>query len=113
NPLRTMSRLFRMLLWHRWGAAFGSLIAVLGVGFALLAAVVHYSVGNALYLTFMDAAGASVTTPLPHAPAEAAQLLLTFDAIAFLPLVTAAIVGARLTGPLYRRRRAPDRAVRV
>jgi len=66
---------------------------------------VHYSVGNALYLTFMDAAGASVTTPVPHTPEEVAQLLLTFDGMAFLPLVTAAIVGARLTGSLHRRDR--------
>jgi Trk K+ transport system NAD-binding subunit len=105
NPLRAVSRLLRMLLWHRWGAAFGSLVAVLGVGFALLATAVHYSVGNALYLTFMDAAGASVTTPVPRTPEEVAQLLLTFDGMAFLPLVTAAIVGARLTGSLHRRDR--------
>jgi Trk K+ transport system NAD-binding subunit len=105
NPLRVAARLLRMLLWHRWGAAFGSLIAVLGIGFVLLAAVVHYSVGNALYLTFMDAAGASVTTPVPRTPEEVAQLLLTFDGMAFLPLVTAAIVGARLTGSLYGRDR--------
>ena len=105
NPLRVAARLLRMLLWHRWGAAFGSLIAVLGVGFVLLAAVVHYSVGNALYLTFMDAAGASVTTPVPRTPEEVAQLLLTFDGMAFLPLVTAAIVGARLTGSLHGRDR--------
>ena len=105
NPLRAAARLIRMLLWHRWGAAFGSLIAVLGVGFVLLAAVVHYSVRNALYLTFMDAAGASVTTPVPRGAEEVAQLLLTFDGMAFLPLVTAAIVGARLTGSLIGRDR--------
>jgi Trk K+ transport system NAD-binding subunit len=105
NPLHVAARLVRMLVWHRWGAAFGSLIAVLGVGFALLAAVVHYSVGHALYLTFMDAAGASVTTPVPRTPEEVAQLLLTFDGLAFLPLVTAAIVGARLTGSVYGRDR--------
>ncbi len=34
------------------------------------------------------------------APEKIAQFLLTFDGMAFLPLVTAAIVGARLTGSL-------------
>jgi Trk K+ transport system NAD-binding subunit len=103
NPLRAAARLFRALLWHRWGAAFGSLIAVLGVGFALLAVVVHYSFGNAVYLTFLDAAGAAVTDPTKSTPEKVAQFLLTFDGMAFLPLVTAAVVGARLTGSLVGR----------
>jgi len=105
NRLRAVSRLLRMLLWHRWGAAFGSLIAVLGVGFALLATAVHYSVGNALYLTFLDAAGAAVTDTTKTTPEKVAQFLLTFSGLAFLPLVTAAVVGARLTGSLHRRDR--------
>src|SRR5260370_14835167 len=98
NPLRTVTRLFRMLFWHRFGAAFAGLIAILGVGFALLATAVRYSVGNALYLTFLDAAGAAVTDPTKKTPEKIAQLLLTFDGLAFLPLATAAVVGARLTG---------------
>ena len=98
NPLRTVTRLFRMLFWHRFGAAFAGLIAILGVGFALLATAVRYSVGNALYLTFLDAAGAAVTDPTKKTPEKIAQFLLTFDGLAFLPLATAAVVGARLTG---------------
>ena len=107
NPARIAVRLFRMLFWHRWGAAFGSLIAVLGVGFVLLAAVVHYSFGNALYLTLLDAAGAAVTDTSKTTPEKVAQFLLTFDGMAFLPLVTAAVVGARLTGSL----RSKDRPI--
>ena len=98
HPLRAAARMFRRLFWHRFGAAFGCLIAILGVGFALLATAVHYSIGNALYLTFLDAAGAAVTDPRLSSPEKVSQFLLTFDGMAFLPLVTAAVVGARLTG---------------
>jgi Trk K+ transport system NAD-binding subunit len=107
DPLRAAARMFRMLFWHRWGAAFACLVAVLGIGFALLATAVHYSVWNALYLTFLDAAGAAVTDPSLSSPEKISQFLLTFDGMAFLPLVTAAIVGARLTGSV----RAADRPI--
>ncbi len=107
NPLRAAARLLRMLFWHRFGAAFGCLLAILGVGFTLLATAVHYSAGNALYLTFLDAAGAAVSNPALSTPEKVAQFLLTFDGMAFLPLVTAAVVGARLTGSI----RARDRPI--
>jgi Trk K+ transport system NAD-binding subunit len=98
DPLRAAARMFRMLFWHRFGVAFACLIAILGVGFLLLEEVVHYSAWNALYLTFLDAAGAAVTDPGLTAPEKVSQFLLTFDGMAFLPLVTAVIVGARLSG---------------
>jgi Trk K+ transport system NAD-binding subunit len=105
HPLRALARLFRMVFGHRIGAAFGCLIAILGVGFALLATAVHYTLSTALYLTFLDAAGAAVTSPKLSSPEKIAQFLLTFDGLAFLPLVTAAVVGARLTGSVHGRER--------
>ena len=105
NPLRTAGHMFRMLFWHRFGAAFACLIAILGVGFALLEEVVHYSASNAFYLTFLDAAGAAVTNPSLSTPEKISQFLLTFDGLAFLPLVTAVIVGARLSGSVHGRDR--------
>jgi Trk K+ transport system NAD-binding subunit len=105
GPLGAAARLFRMLFWHRFGAAFGCLIAILAAGFTLLATAVHYSAGNAVYLTFLDAAGAAVTNPALSTPEKVAQFLLTFDGMAFLPLVTAAVVGARLTGSVRGRDR--------
>ncbi len=105
NPLRAAARLLRMVFWHRLGLAFASLIAILGVGFALLAAAVRYPFGTALYLTFLDAAGAATTNPRLSSPEKIAQFLLTFDGMAFLPLVTAAVVGARLTGSVRGRER--------
>jgi Trk K+ transport system NAD-binding subunit len=97
-PLRLLRRLF----WHKMGIAFAALIAVLGAGFALLAGSVGFSPMNALYLTFLDAAGAAVTDPGYSAPEKWAQFLLTFDGMAFLPLVTAAVVGARIQGSAAR-----------
>jgi Trk K+ transport system NAD-binding subunit len=105
HPLRTAVRIARMLFWHRFGAAFACLIAILGIGFVLLEEVVHYSAWNALYLTFLDAAGAAVTNPQLTAPEKVSQFLLTFDGMAFLPLVTAVIVGARLSGSVQGRDR--------
>ena len=105
HPLRALVRLFRMVFWHRIGAVFACLIAILGVGFALLATAVHYSPATALYLTFLDAAGTAVASPSVRTPEKFAQFLLTFDGMAFLPLVTAAVVGARLTGSVHGRER--------
>jgi Trk K+ transport system NAD-binding subunit len=46
----------------------------------------------------LDAAGAALTGPGVKPIEEVAQFLLTFDGLAFLPLVTALIVSARLPG---------------
>ncbi len=91
-------RLARRLLWSKMGLAFSALLAVMCVGFALLAVAVRFSPMNALYLTLLDAAGAAVTDPSLRGPEKLAQVLLTFDGMAFLPLVTAAVVGARIPG---------------
>src|SRR5258708_6400574 len=104
-PRPPAARRVRRLFWHRFGAALGCLLAFLGVGFTLLATTVHYSAGNALYLTFLDAAGAAVSNPPLSTPEKVAQFLLPFDGMAFLPLVTAAVVRARLTGPIRPRHR--------
>jgi Trk K+ transport system NAD-binding subunit len=98
RPGRAALVLAQRLVWHRFGAAFAVLIAAAICGFLLLAVAVGYAPGNALYLTLLDAAGAAVSNPSLSAPEKTAQFLLTFDGLAFLPLVTAAVVGARLTG---------------
>ncbi len=107
HPVRAAVRMARMLVWHKFGAAFAVLIAILAVGYGLNAAVLHYSVGNSLYLTFLDAGGDAVTQLSLKTPEKVAQFLLTFDGIAFLPLATAAVVGLRLTGSV----RGTDRPV--
>jgi len=98
--LRAAAGMPRALFGHKLGMVFGALFAVLVAGFVLLATAGRYSPANALYLTFLDAAGAAVTNPALSAPEKIAQFMLTFDGMAFLPTVTAAVVGARLTGSL-------------
>ncbi len=104
NPLarqpHRLARALRMLRWllgNRTIIAFGALLAVLVAGFVLLVTASHFSVADSLYFTLLDAAGTAVTGVGLAPPVKLAQFLLTFDGMAFLPLVTAAIVGARLT----------------
>ena len=100
RPLRAGMRVLRRLFGHKFGMVFLALFAVLVTGYVLLATAGEFSPVNALYLTFLDAAGAAVSDPGLSTPEKLAQLLLTFDGVAFLPVVTAAVVGARLTGSL-------------
>ncbi len=101
RPARMLAGLPRLLFGHKLGAVFLALGGVLVSGFVLLVTAGGFSLANSLYLTFLDAAGAAVTDPRLSAPEKLAQFLLTFDGMAFLPVVTAAVVGARLTGSLH------------
>ena len=105
RPLRATADLAGHLLWNKVGLAFGVLFAILVLGFVMLATASHFSLANAAYLTGLDAAGAAVSAPGYPAPEKIAQVLLTFDGLAFLPVLTAVVVGARLTGSLRRKDR--------
>jgi Trk K+ transport system NAD-binding subunit len=105
HPAAAAARLVRSLFGQRIGLAFAALLGVLIVGFILLATAGQFSVGNALYLTLLDAAGTAVTGPRLPTAEKVAQFLLTFDGLAFLPLVTAAVVGARIGGTSRRAER--------
>jgi len=91
-PLRLLRRIFGT----KMGLLFVGLVAVLVAGFALLQHSVSGGPMNSLYLTLLDAAGAALTGPNVPSLEKWAQFLLTFDGLAFLPLVTAAIVGSRI-----------------
>jgi len=105
RPLRATVRAARSLLRHKLGLVFLGLLAVLLLGFVLLATASGFSPVNAAYLTFLDTAGAAVSNPGLNGPEKLAQVLLTFDGMAFLPVITAAVVGASLTGSLRGRER--------
>ena len=105
RPGRAVADLARHLLWNRLGLAFGLLFAIVVIGFVLLATASRFSLANAAYLTALDAAGAAVSSPRYSAPEKIAQVLLTFDGLAFLPVFTAVVVGARLTGSMQRKER--------
>ena len=97
HPVRGALRLTRRLLWNKYGTVFAVLLAVAVVGFSLLAAA-GYAPGNVVYLGIMDMTGSALTRTADAEPEKVAQVLLTADGMALLPLVTAIIVGARITG---------------
>jgi Trk K+ transport system NAD-binding subunit len=91
-------RLTRRMFGTQMGLIFAGLIVVLAVGFVLLALAARVSLANAIYLTMMDTTGDAVPQlSIPWAD-KLAQIMLTFDSLAFVPVVTAAFVGSRLPG---------------
>ena len=105
NPARAAAGLLRRLVWHKFGLVFTALLAVIGVGFGLLAT--RYAAGDALYLTLMDLTGSALTENGVTEAEKVAQVLLTVDGMAFIPVITAIVVGARLTGSVRRAPRPP------
>jgi Trk K+ transport system NAD-binding subunit len=105
NPARFAAGLLRRLVWHKFGMVFTALLAVIGVGFGLLAT--RYSVSNMVYLGLMDLTGSALTSPADSSAEKTAQVLLTLDGMAFIPVITAIVVGARLTGSVRRAPRPP------
>ena len=105
NPARAAAGLLRRLVWHKFGMVFTALLAVIGVGFGLLAT--RYSISNALYLGLMDLTGSALTSPADSGAEKTAQVVLTLDGMAFIPVITAIVVGARLTGSVRRAPRPP------
>jgi Trk K+ transport system NAD-binding subunit len=97
NPLRGALRMAQALLLNRFGAIFLVLLTVAIVGFSLLAAA-GYLPGDVLYLGVMNMTGSALTRTGDSVPEKVAQVMLTADGMALLPLLTAIIVGARLTG---------------
>jgi Trk K+ transport system NAD-binding subunit len=99
HPLRAAFGVGRRLILNKFGAIFGVLLAVALTGFGLLA-VASYRTGDVLYLGIMDMTGSALTNASNGVAEKVAQVLLTVDGMAMIPLVTALIVGARLTGKL-------------
>jgi len=105
HPVREAVQWLRAMFWHRIGFVFMALFAVLAAGFVLLATAAGFSLWNAVYLTGLDAAGAAQSVPQYSTSDQIAQILLTFAGLTVLPVLTAVVVGARLTGSLQRNER--------
>jgi len=99
HPVRSSAGMLWRLTWNKFALVFGVLLAVVIAGFILLLAA-HYPASNALYLTLMDMTGSALTNPKLGGPEKVSQVILTVDGMALIPLVTAIIVGARLTGKI-------------
>jgi len=103
DPVRAFAGPLRRLVLRRFGMVFTALLAVIVIGFGLLKT--RYSLGDTLYLGVMDLSGSALTGSGVAGPEKVAQMLLTVDGMAFIPVITAIVVGARLTGSV---RRAPQ-----
>jgi Trk K+ transport system NAD-binding subunit len=97
HPARGALRMAKRLLWNKFGGIFVALFALAVAGFTLLATAGH-SPADVIYLGIMDMTGSALTSTADAGPEKVAQVLLTADGMALLPLLTAIIVGARLTG---------------
>jgi len=98
-PVRNALRMAMRLLWNKFGLTFGVLLALALAGFSLLAAAGH-APADVIYLGIMDMTGSALTNQADAGPEKVAQVLLTVDGMALLPVATAIIVGARLTGQI-------------
>ena len=99
HPVRAALLMSRRLLWNKFGVTFAVLLALAVAGFALLIAAGH-APGDVVYLGIMDMTGSALTSTSDAGPEKVAQVLLTADGMALLPLATAIIVSARLTGKI-------------
>jgi Trk K+ transport system NAD-binding subunit len=105
NPAVALAGMFRRLVWHKFGLVFGVLLGVLGIGLVLLST--KYSVSDTLYLGVMDMTGSALTDHTDRPAEKIAQVLLTLDGMAVIPVITAIVVGARLTGRVRQAPRPP------
>lgn len=97
--MRASADMLWRLAWNKFVLVFAILLAAVITGFCLLL-VARYPLSNAVYLTVMDMTGSALTNPKLGGPEKISQVVLTVDGMALIPLVTAIIVGARLTGKI-------------
>jgi Trk K+ transport system NAD-binding subunit len=100
HPVRSVLGMAYRLVWNKYGLVFAILLGVVLAGFVLLLQIPKYSVANALYLTIMSLTGSALTDTTRMSPEKISQVILTVDGMALIPVVTALIVGAQLTGSI-------------
>jgi Trk K+ transport system NAD-binding subunit len=100
HPVRSVLGMAYRLVWNKYGLVFAILLTVVLTGFVLLLQIPKYSVGNALYLAIMSLTGSALTDTTRMWPEKISQVILTVDGMALIPVVTALIVGAQLTGSI-------------
>ena len=100
HPVRSALGMAYRLTWNKYGIVFAILLGVVVAGFILLLQIPKYSVTNAFYLAIMSLTGSALTDPTRVWPEKVSQVILTVDGMALIPVVTALIVGAQLTGSI-------------
>jgi Trk K+ transport system NAD-binding subunit len=96
HRLRAAVRMLRFFFSGKIGKAYASVSVVLLLGFALLALGPRYTWDNALYLTFLDAAGAATTGVKVNAWEKFAQFLLTFAGMFIQATLTTLLLSFQL-----------------
>jgi Trk K+ transport system NAD-binding subunit len=98
----------RMVANRKLGLATIGLLGLLGLGTVLFAQLAGYSWSNAVYYTVLDAAGAAQPDARLSTAEKVIQAMITIVGIAFIPVLTAAVVdalvGSRLAVALGRPR---------
>jgi len=99
HPVRTGLGMLYRLIWNKYGIIFSILLVAAVVGYVLL---LHEKngVANSLYLAVMSMTGSALTQSSEPAAVKWSQVILTVDGMALLPVVTALVVGAQLTGTI-------------
>ncbi len=98
HRLRAALAMAYRLAWNKYGIVFAFLMALGITGFALLLLVPKYSLTQVIYLGSMSLTGSALSDKAATGPEKFSQVLLTVDGMALIPVVTALIVGAQLTG---------------
>jgi Trk K+ transport system NAD-binding subunit len=98
HPVRAALAVLYRLVWNRYGLVFAVLLAAWVTGFALLLTVSKYGVSQVIYLSAMSLTGSALLDKAAAGAEKVSQILLTVDGMALIPVVTALIVGAQLTG---------------
>jgi Trk K+ transport system NAD-binding subunit len=97
HPLRATLEFARHLAWNKFGLILAILLVVAVAGFILLG-FASYTPIDVVYLGIMDMTGSALTSTTKGGTEQLSQVFLTLDGMAIIPLATAMIVSARLTG---------------
>jgi len=106
HPVRATLEMLRRLVWNRYGIVFIVLLVAAIAGYVLLVLSPANSshpantAAGAFYLAIMSLTGSALTDTTNVVATKWSQVLLTIDGMALLPVVTALIVGAQLTGTI-------------
>jgi Trk K+ transport system NAD-binding subunit len=106
HPVRAGLGMLYRLIWNKYGIVSVILLAAAVVGYVLLvlspATKSHpaNTAAAAVYLAVMSLTGSALTDTTNGVATKWSQVILTVDGMALIPVVTALIVGAQLTGTI-------------
>jgi len=108
SPVVALTRSLPLILNRRLMQVALALLGVIVVGTVVMSAAAGYGLTEAVYLVFLDLAGAANPDTSMRGVAKVTQVVVTLASLALVPAITAAVVDAlvraRLAGPLDRLR---------